>query len=118
MQTLDLLHDNFLVPLQNALTAPKRDVPTLDRKTITSLYGNLAELRGVNREFLYLLRRRLRGTDRLAIGDVNNTEQLSDVFLRYVPFMKVYAVYLKNYPNALSVLANLTSTNAQFRSFV
>ncbi|KAI3636519.1 hypothetical protein MIR68_005464 [Amoeboaphelidium protococcarum] len=44
--------------------------------------------------------------------------KLSDIVLKFIPFMKIYAIYLKNYPNSLTLLSHLTSTSSTFGTFV
>ncbi|KAI3639930.1 hypothetical protein MIR68_002058 [Amoeboaphelidium protococcarum] len=44
--------------------------------------------------------------------------KLSDIVLKFIPFMKIYAIYMKNYPNSLTLLSHLTSTSSTFGIFV
>ena len=106
LDSLDLLIQHFYRPLKQTVDTPS--IAVITRKEFNALFSNLVEIRALAAEFLAQLEQTREDEHR----------SMGDVFLAMMPFFKVYALYIKNYPNALAVFEHLQKTNDAFRRFV
>lgn len=86
-----------LEELEHLIISPLRTV--LSDEQISSLFQNVGQIRGLHHELFAAL------SDRVAKWSVHQT--IGDVFLKILPFMKIYAPYSANFEASKKMTATL-----------
>ena len=129
--SLDQIHDLFYQPLMRAL---KSSAPIVKEKSkLATIFSNLQDIRSINHELLRQMEERLCGPShshspldgrKRSSVPVNQDvwdpafSKLGDIFATLSPFLKMYAVYMINFNNALAALDRERQRNSQFKKFL
>nr|CAG8482980.1 1688_t:CDS:2 [Entrophospora candida] len=108
----------FLVPLREdyqksmsrnvLLTVNKNPMATLE--DITLLFGNIEQLLALHEQLLKNLEERY--------YNWNPKQLISDIFLQIAPFLKMYTIYLKSFPQAISTMERLNNESKEFKKYL
>jgi hypothetical protein len=100
----------FIAPLHEA---SKTSAPILTARQIADVFSNLDDIITVNQELFEQLSARLREPTWTA-----KNHSVGDIFVRLSPFLKVYAVYVRNYQQAIRFIMEQMSKHTQFAQFL
>ncbi|KAJ6253842.1 faciogenital dysplasia protein [Anaeramoeba flamelloides] len=98
---LDILVKEFLIPLK------KQEI--LDQTQLSKIFSNIETIFGLNQKLYEGFLERRSNLE---------TRTWSDLFSRFVPFLKIYSLFISNYNTALKTLETNISTNETFNNFL
>eukprot|EP00026_Physarum_polycephalum_P003053 Phypoly_transcript_03062.p1 GENE.Phypoly_transcript_03062~~Phypoly_transcript_03062.p1 ORF type:complete len:830 (+),score=140.31 Phypoly_transcript_03062:3-2492(+) len=99
---LELLKKLYIIPLQTDRI--------LTVEEINSIFSNVELILSLNRALLTDLKE--------LMHDWEDTKSVGEIFVKIIPFLKIYTEYVNNHDAALGIIDHLTAKNADFRNFV
>ncbi|CAG8671185.1 4036_t:CDS:2, partial [Acaulospora morrowiae] len=84
--------------------------PFVTSDEISSIFGNIEMILSLHQQLLKSLEERY--------SEWNPTSLISDIFLQNAPFLKMYTVYVKNFPRAIELTERLEKGSKEFRKFI
>jgi hypothetical protein len=106
--SLDALRKGVVLPLENFIAGRGR--PVLTRQEIYDIFSNTELIVDLHEELLRLLQER--------ILEWPSKTHFGDIFLKMIPIMKLYSMYIRNYDRATDCLVNLRKTNERWVAFL
>ncbi|KAJ3425089.1 faciogenital dysplasia protein [Anaeramoeba flamelloides] len=101
VQQLKIIIDEFLIPLKKT--------KIIDLNEIKNIFSNIESIYGLNHRLYLDLEKRKSNLE---------TRQWSDLFTRFIPFLKLYTDFVNNYENALETIRKNIQNNNSFATFL
>ena len=105
-ESLQIMIEYILTPLKwNAENSPQ---PTVSSEDLTIIFSNIEQIQGLSSQLLNKLK------EKEMKWDANQT--IADVFMHYMPFFKMYTIFINNFDNANNKLS-VVEKKARFKQF-
>lgn len=108
VNSLSSINSVFVEPLTKVSTCSKTMIITPDQ--IQAIFNNIQVLCTLNTYFLDNLNKRMLKWD-------PDSTKLSDLFLQFAPFFRMYSQYVTKFEEVPKILNQLLKTNMRFRKF-
>ncbi|CAI2161420.1 7628_t:CDS:2 [Funneliformis geosporum] len=104
----------FLSPLrenyQRSINKILSTKPVATNDEISAIFGNIEQLLTLHEQLLKSLEERNRNW--------SPTQRISDIFLQTAPYLKMYIIYLKSFPQAITTMERLNKESKDFKKFL
>jgi hypothetical protein len=105
-ESLKIMIEFILTPLKwNAENSPQ---PTVTKEDLTIIFSNIEQIQGLSSQLLAKLK------EKEMSWDANQT--IADVFMHFMPFFKMYTIFINNFDNANNKLGEVEKKE-RFKQF-
>ncbi|CAB4404038.1 unnamed protein product [Rhizophagus irregularis] len=100
----------YLLPMRQRSANKILSKPIATIEEISTIFGNVEQLLKLHEQLLKSLEERKLNW--------SPTRHISDIFLKNAPYLKMYAIYFKSFPQAIATMERLSKESKDFKKFL
>ncbi|CAG8437673.1 9044_t:CDS:2 [Rhizophagus irregularis] len=100
----------YLLPMRQRSANKILSKPIATIEEISTIFGNVEQLLKLHEQLLKSLEERK--------INWSPTRHISDIFLKNAPYLKMYAIYFKSFPQAIATMERLSKESKEFKKFL